>query len=537
MPDMFTAWFSQAYHKNRLINENIKLQKEKDMNITAKEKAIRGLELYNEGKIDESEILLRDAANAGEINGIYGMGLIYLYRKNEHNGIRMLKRAASMTPNMIATLAKLSLGEYYASKGNFESVYLSVYYYESAFEDDYDDMRKNAADNLKFIRMQMRNIDGNRYSNYDEIALKGINMLNNGSKKDAEKMLKMSFIMGSEISWIGLALFYYPLNMNDEALTFLNRYIKRAKERNLIEEAYTLSAFIYEEEGDKTENSSVSDTISMYKRSVSAFNSALKFAQDSSSKKELNEGLNRIEKKLLRLKDKISAPMTSEREQELREKIMRIATSSEMEEYFNENKKSKPSSEQIAEAERIGNEVFSQLSVVSDDSKSSVSSQPVKSEPRLPKTVAEYVLEFENKINDSHVCFPYGQRFNSDRKFNAKMSKKIRNAISVFTIKIPENEILVYVDRTVFGSGKDFLIITERCIYYKFSGLKAEIFTPDNVLNIYSKDSYVYISAITKTFGKDDCPAFLSSEEKEVTSFRDMIQGCLKIYKRRLTES
>jgi hypothetical protein len=251
----------------------------------------------------------------------------------------------------------------------------------------------------------------------------------------------------------------------------------------------------------------------------------------------LNEGLNRIEQKLLRLKDKISAPMTSEREQELREKIMRIATSSEMEEYFNENKKSKPSPEQIAEAKRIGDEVLSQLSVVPDDSNSSVSGKPVKSQPRLPKTIAEYVLEFENKINDASVCFPYGQKFNNDRKFNAKMSKKIHNAISVFSIKIPENEILVYVDRTIFGSGKDFLIITERCIYYKFSGLKAEIFTPDNILNIYSKDSWVYISAITKTFGKNDCPVFSSSEEKEVESFREMVQGCLEIYKRRLTES
>jgi hypothetical protein len=275
----------------------------------------------------------------------------------------------------------------------------------------------------------------------------------------------------------------------------------------------------------------------MYKKAVSALNSALKFAQDSSSKKELNEGLNRIEQKLLRLKDKISAPMTSEREQELREKIMRIATSSEMEEYFNENKKSKPSPEQIAEAKRIGDEVLSQLSVVPDDSNSSVSGKPVKSQPRLPKTIAEYVLEFENKINDASVCFPYGQKFNNDRKFNAKMSKKIHNAISVFSIKIPENEILVYVDRTIFGSGKDFLIITERCIYYKFSGLKAEIFTPDNILNIYSKDSWVYISAITKTFGKNDCPVFSSSEEKEVESFREMVQGCLEIYKRRLTES
>jgi tetratricopeptide (TPR) repeat protein len=160
-----------------------------------------------------------------------------------------------------------------------------VYYYESAFEDDYDDMRKNAADNLRFIRKQMRNIDENRYLNYDKIALKGIDRLNNGYKKDAEKMLKMSFIMGNEISWIGLALFYYPLNENDEALTFLNRYIKRSKERNFIEEAYTLAASIYEEEGDKAENSSVSDTISMYKKAVSALNSALKFAQDSSSKK------------------------------------------------------------------------------------------------------------------------------------------------------------------------------------------------------------------------------------------------------------
>lgn len=508
------------------------------MNITAKEKAIRGLELYNEGKIDESEVLLRDAANAGEINGIYGMGLIHLQRKNEHNGIRMFKRAASMTPNMTATLAKLSLGEYYASKGDFESVYLSVYYYESAFEDEYDDTRKNAADNLKFIRMQMRSIDGNGYLNYDEVALDGIRKLNNGSKNDAEKMLKMSFIMGSEISWLGLALFYYSLNMNDEALAFLNRYIKRAKERDLIEEAYTLSASIYEEEGDKkVENSSVSDAVLMYKRAVSALYSALKFTQDSSAKKELNERLNRIEKKLLQLKDKISASMTNEREQELREKIMRIATSPEMEEYFNEKKKSKPSSEQLAEAERIGNEVLSQLSIVSDDSKNTVSSKPVKSEPRFPKTIAEYVLEFENMINDSSVCFPYGQKFNSNRKFNAKMSKKIRNAISVFPIKISENEILVYVDRTVFGSGKDFLIITERCIYYRFSGLKAEVFTPDNVLNIYSKDSYVYISAITETFGKHDCPAFLSLEEKEVASFRAMVQGCLEIYKRRLIES
>jgi tetratricopeptide (TPR) repeat protein len=95
------------------------------MNITAKEKATRGLELYNEGKIDESEVLLSDAANAGEIAGIYGMGMIYLHRKNEQNGVEMLKRAISMAPNTMATLAKLSLGEYYASKGDFESI-LSV---------------------------------------------------------------------------------------------------------------------------------------------------------------------------------------------------------------------------------------------------------------------------------------------------------------------------------------------------------------------------------------------------------------------------
>lgn len=92
------------------------------------------------------------------------------------------------------------------------------------------------------------------------------------------------------------------------------------------------------------------------------------------------------------------------------------------------------------------------------------------------------------------------------------------------------------MDRTVFGSGKDFLIITERCIYYRFSGLKAEVFTPDNVLNVYTKDSFVYINAITETFGKNDCSAFLSLEEKEVASFMEMVKGCLEIYKRRLSE-
>ncbi len=221
------------------------------MNIEIKEKALKGLELYSEGKINEAEPLLKQAADAGDIDGIYGMGLINLYRGNEYNGIRMLERAISMDLGIMSTLAKLSCGEYYAKKGDFESVYKSVYYYEMALDDEYADMRQNADENLKMIRKQMQSLSHEKDSYYDRIAIEGISLLNQGRTDSAEKMLKMSFIMGKEASWIGLALYYYPNNKNKEALVLLERYIKRSRQKTFLEEAYNLLYEIYEEEGDK----------------------------------------------------------------------------------------------------------------------------------------------------------------------------------------------------------------------------------------------------------------------------------------------
>lgn len=446
------------------------------MNTDIIEKALKGLELYNNGRYDEAEPLLCEAANSGEINGIYGMGLIYLYRGNERDGIRFLNRAISMRPHMISTLAKLSCGEYFYSKGDFESQYQAVCYYESVLdEDEYPEMKQNAFEMLRQIRIKMRSMYKENDSYFEELALKGIDYLNDAIKAEALKLLKMCVIMGAETGLVGMGLFYYQENKNDYALEFLQRYKKRSKEKTFMEEVCTLAAEIYEEKGDLLNKKDSSHAQLLYTQSMQNIRTAMSCANDTSSFNQLKEFHSRLIKK--------HAFLTADEMAE-KKKQDSIVSDEEIDEIENEVLS------QLVEIDQFGNEIPVHATKMQSRIKTNESALAKNSRAVLPKTVAEYVKTFESRFKtDDSLCFPKGYKFRSDANYNSRMLKKINNAISKFAKNITRTDILAYFDLSLFGSGKNGFILTEDCVYYRYVGTRLK-FDYSEIASIQIEDGY-----------------------------------------------
>ncbi len=70
------------------------------------------------------------------------------------------------------------------------------------------------------------------------------------------------------------------------------------------------------------------------------------------------------------------------------------------------------------------------------------------------KTVTDIVLSYSKRINDDNIFFaPYIP------------ASKLANAIKTFARGVSESEALVLLDDTVFGSGKDGILITAKTVY------------------------------------------------------------------------
>lgn len=494
------------------------------MNTDITEKALKGLELYSNGRYDEAEPLLREAANSGEINGIYGMGLMYLYRRNEIEGLKFLDRAISMRPHMTSTLAKLSCGEYFYSKGDFESQYRAVCYYESVLdEDEYPEMKQNAFEMLKQIRIKMRSMYRENDSYFEELVLKGIDYLNNGIKSDALKILKMCVIMGVETSWLGMGLYYYQENKNDYALEFLQHYKRRSNEKTCMEEVCTLAAEIYEEKGDYISKKDSSYTQLMYTQAMQNVRAAISCANEPDSLNELKETHSRLMRKYALI---IADDMA-------------------------EKKKQQNSTVSYEEITKIENDVLSQLVKIDKSGneipicdtrkqsriKTNESALTPNSKVALPKTIAEYVSNFTGRFTTSDApCFSCGGRFRSDKKYNAKMLKKMNNAISKFASDITIDDILVYYDLTLFGSGKEGIIITENCFYYRYVGKTFKLRYDDiDSVKVRGTDTRNWLTMRIKHQNDDyDHNIYSSLNLDEVKAMQELLIGCAEITRKRL---
>lgn len=491
------------------------------MNTDITEKALKGLELYGNGKYNEAELLLREAANSGEINGIYGMGLICLYRRNERDGIRFLNRAISMRPHMISTLVMLSCGEYFYSKGDIESIYQSVCYYESVLDDDkYPEMKQNASEMLREIRTKIRSTykEANSYS--EEMAIEGVNYLNNGIKSKALKSLKLSVIMGAEASWIGMGLYYYQENKNDYALEFLQHYKKRSKDKTFMEEACTLAAEIYEEKGDLLNKKDSSHAQLLYTQAMQNIRTAMSCANDTSSFNQLKESHSRLMKK--------HAFLIAD---EMAEKIKQdsIVSNEEIDEIENEVLS------QLVEIDQFGNEIPVRNTKKQSRIKTNESAPAKNNIDVLPKTVAEYVKTFESRFKtDDSLCFPKGYKFRSDANYNSRMLKKINNAISKFAKNITRTDILAYFDLSLLGSGKNGFILTEDCVYYRYVGTTLK-FDYSEIASIQIEDGYNnWVNIYLKNQKDKDGYTFFSSKDlEESKAIKELMTGCTDIARNR----
>lgn len=492
------------------------------MNTNITEKALQGLELYYNGKYNEAEPLLREAANSGEINGIYGMGLIYLYRCNEIEGLKFLDRAISMRPHMTSTLAKLSCGEYFYSKGDFESQYRAVCYYESVLdEDEYPEMKQNASEMLKQIRIKMRSMYRENDSYFEELVLKGIDFLNNEIKSDALKILKMCVIMGAETSWLGMGLYYYQENKNDYALEFLRHYKRRSKGKKCMEEVCTLAAAIYEEKGDYISKKDSSYAQLMYTQAMQNVRTAISCANEPDSLNELKETHSRLMRKHA------------------------LITADDMA----EKKKQQDSIVSVEEITKIENDVLSQLVKIDQSGneipicdtrtqsriKTNESAPAKKIRAVLPKTVAEYVKTFESRFKtDDSLCFPNGYKFRSDANYNSRMLKKINNAILKFAKNITRTDILAYFDLSLFGNGKNGFILTEDYVYYRYAGTTLK-FDYSEIASINIEDGYNnWVNIYLKNQKYKDGYTFFSSKElEESKAIKELMTGCADIARNR----
>ncbi len=251
------------------------------------------------------------------------------------------------------------------------------------------------------------------------------------------------------------------------------------------------------------------------------------YINDDESIRKLRKRLSKVTEKYNRIRES-DEPKYSNSGQGLLDKIMEVALSPETEEYCNEQQKIK---EQMEEAERIGNEVFSQMTVISE--KNTVSEQilqnPVQSDSTIPATIAEYVLEFENRIQKYSICFPYGKKFKNDKKYASKMGKKMKRAVSILKNRISVNDILVYSDLSIWGSGKEFFIITEKCIYHRYSsGINQFEYTNiKNGVEIKEIDKVVKEGNIEVYVNSLYASSFHTKEEAE--ALKEMVYGCIAI--------
>lgn len=491
------------------------------MSISIKEKALQGLELYRAGKYDEAELILKEAADCGEINGIYGMGLICLHKCKEKDGIRFLEKAISMNSGLTSTLAKLTCGEYYCSKGDFENCYIAVCYYESVLDEGkYPDMQQNAAESLKKIREQMRAIFKEDDSYFDDMAIKAIEYINNNQRSTALKFLKMCVLMGAENSWLGMGLYFFTED-SDKSLEFLERYIKRSKEKTFIEEVYTLSAEIYEEKGDALKDSNSSVAQVMYVKAIRSMQSAISCTDDNDSLREFKEIHSRLIKK---------------------QALLNVA---EME------RQEKANNDLLGDIDEIERTALAGIVCIDDEEeKPSVQKKatPVPSEKQPDndnnymnfKTIAEYVSTFADRFQTKDsFCFPCGMRFKNDKSYQRKMLKKMWNAIEKFAPDISIDDILVYHDLTVFGSGKDGFIITENYFYYRSVGTKFRVrydefeslsFVPKKGNKRLEFDYSLNMKVKCEKYGR--C-LFGSDSSELVKSLYEMLDGCIRISNKR----
>ena len=93
-------------------------------------------------------------------------------------------------------------------------------------------------------------------------------------------------------------------------------------------------------------------------------------------------------------------------------------------------------------------------------------------------------------------------------------SKKVLSAIKEYAAGLDQGQVLVYVDTTLFGSGKEGFLITREKIYTKPSMGKAQIISFGDFKNAYLKNesfAYVYIDDVKVITAPSNLREFVES--------------------------
>lgn len=398
------------------------------------EKAKLGLKKLHEHNHAEAEPLFKEVAAAGHIDGYYGLGCLYFVRDNDKDkAIDYLNKAIAMGPDMSATSAKLMCGVIYSAEKSVDNWFKAIEYFESVLDEETnEEFHKTAQEQIEKIRDFTREAFIKNNTLPEEVVLEAIREMNNDNDKLAEKILKTPIIMGSESSWFAMGFLCYRHNRNEEALIYLNRYIKRAKKLEFNVEVFITLGKIYEEEGDRSEND-INKSQILYTKALSAIRSAINCKPDG---REILEMLKESHSRVL--------------------KKHALLTVDEM-------SKESGAGVNIPETSSVSN------SVPAPQNPERKQSAASKQDSIIP--LHQQYVEALNVWGDQSMCSFYlmfTDKTENNSKLKKKITKKIEGAVSTYAQNAVSETVYMILDRTLFGSGKEGFLLTGERLYWNY---------------------------------------------------------------------
>lgn len=149
-------------------------------------------------------------------------------------------------------------------------------------------------------------------------------------------------------------------------------------------------------------------------------------------------------------------------------------------------------------------------------------------------TIEWYIAGFYQYFSpESDWCMPKRPGFEKESKYRSKMIKKMNNAIAKFANDVKIDDILAYYDLTIFGSGKEGIILTEDYVYYRYVGTTFKVKYGDikRVDVRKNKDGTLdrWVEIYVPSVDGDMLSAFMADGVAEAKKVKELLEGCINV--------
>lgn len=149
-------------------------------------------------------------------------------------------------------------------------------------------------------------------------------------------------------------------------------------------------------------------------------------------------------------------------------------------------------------------------------------------------TIEWYIAGFYQYFSpESSWCMPKRPSFEKESRYRTKMIKKMNNAIAKFANDVKIDDILAYYDLTIFGSGKEGIILTENYVYYRYGGTTFKVKYSDikkvelekNNDGTLSNWVEIYVPSVDG----DMLSVFMASGAAQAKKVKELLEGCINV--------